>query len=430
MRIPITGSRVHRIWKCPPSAVLPQVVADHSKHEPARGKGKEIHRYLERVKTIGEQALDEMDNTPNRDLCAAIDLDDVPVNLATEVAFAWNWRASTGRLLVGVGDRHYEIANPPIDWSCEIPATLDLVGVAGSSGGMARTHLTNRGYVGDYKSGHGKYPAPDQFGQLLLGALCVRAVYGCDDVVVELIHIHDDGTNHKARRTVNEWDLDAFAAELRAALELVDHWELELGAGRAVAAHEGPWCQHCDAYKSCPAKVALVKSIPDELLAMGVRLDPESGALILAPGQLVAANPQRLADAWMMTERITEVLNRVKEEICSLAAYEPVPLPDGRVIGVLRTERRDLDGRITHQVLEKRYGRETADAAVDLESSFSAVHQAVQKHIQPGQKFKTKKKDGVEDAVIAEIERLGGIGLNTTESVKPHVPKKKQLTGG
>lgn len=438
MRIPVTGSKVHRVWKCPPSAILPQVISDQSKHEPARGKGKAIHRYLERVRAIGEQALDEMDNTPTRDLCAAIDLDDVPVGLATEVAFAWNWRAMTARPLVDaqgqpIGDRHYELAEPPISPD-EISATLDLVGVAD------RPISGLLGYVGDYKSGHGKYPAPDQFGQLLLGALCVRGVYGCYDVVVELIHIHDDGTNHKARRTVNEWDLDAFAAELKAAMELVEHWEAEYAAGRDVAAHEGPWCQYCDAYKNCPAKVALVRAIPDELLAMGVRPgkpDPEDPnlaypALVLAPGVLVAAQPQRLADAWMMRERIIEVLNRVGEEICSLAAYEPVPLPDGRVIGFYEgQERKDADGRISHQVLEKRYGRETADGAVSLDVTFAAIHQAVQKHIRPGEKFKTKAKDGVEDAVLAEIDKLGGMTTKIVGAgVRPHVPKKKRLPSG
>lgn len=424
MKIAVTGSRVHRVWKCPASAILPQVVGDDSKHDPARRRGKEIHRYLERVKEIGEQALDEMDNGPTRDLCAAIDLADLPVFLATEVAFAWNWRTMTARLLVDpqgepIRDRQYQLAYPPVS-ADELAATFDLVGVAGQ-------RSSDRGYVGDYKSGHGKYPAPDQFGQLLLGALCVRAVYGCDDVVVELIHIHDDGGNHKARRTVNEWDLDAFAADLKAAMELVEYWETEYAAGRAVAAHEGPHCQYCDAYRSCPAKTALVRSIPAELMAMGVRPDPETGALALTPGAISVRN---VADVWMVLERIAEVVNMAKQEVCSIAAFEPVPLPDGRVIGMLRTERRDLDGKVAHAVLEKRYGRETADGAVTLSSSFSAIHAAVQKHIQKGEKFKTLAGGGVEDGVIAEIGRLGGIGLNATEAVKPHVPKKKRLPGG
>lgn len=417
MRIPITGSRVHRVWKCPPSAILPQVVADSSAYEPARRRGKEIHRYLDLARKEPD-ALDMMDNGPTRDLCAALDLDSLPVDLATEVAFAWNWRTMTGRLLVGVSDRAYELANPPLSED-EIACTLDLVGLS-----------PVKGYVGEYKSGHGKYPAPDMFGQLLLGASCVRSVYNLPDMVVELIHIHDDGTHHKVRRSINEWDMDHFEVELKAAMELTEHWEAEYAAGRGVAAHEGPHCQYCDAYKSCPAKVALVKSIPSELMAFGIRPDPESGALAIAPGSFVNASVERLADAWMMRDRIVEVMARISEEICSLAAYMEIPLPDGRVIGQIETQRRDLNGKIAHAVLEKRYGRTTADEAVELETSFAAIHQAVQKHIKPGEKFKTKNGNGVEDLVVAEIDQLGGIEIKTTVAVKPHVPKKKRLPAG
>lgn len=433
MRIPITGSKVHRVWKCPPSAILPQVVADSSAYEPARRRGKEIHRFLELARKQPD-AIDMMDNGPTRDLCAALDLDDLPVDLATEVAFAWNWRTMEGRRLLDANhqpivDRAYDLASPPLSED-EIGVTLDLVGLgSGSAKGYVggSGSRPSKGYVGDYKSGHGKYPAPDMFGQLLLGAICVRALYWVTEVVLELIHIHDDGTHHKVRRTVNEWDMDHFEVELKAAMELTEHWEDEYAAGRAVAAHEGPWCQHCDAYKSCPAKVALVRSIPSELMAFGIRPDPESGALIIAPGSFVNASVERLADAWMMRDRIVEVMARISEEICGLASYLEIPLPDGRVIGQVATERRDLNGKIAHQVIEKRYGRATADEAVELETSFSAVHQAVQKHIRPGEKMKTKKGDGVEDLVIAEIEQLGGIDTKTTYAVKPHVPKKKRL---
>lgn len=419
MRIPITGSRVHRVWKCPPSAILPQVVADSSAYEPARRRGKEIHRYLELARK-NPDALDEMEPGPTRNLCAALDLSDLPVDLATEVAFAWNWRAMSARLLVDANgqpivDRAYDLAIPPLSED-EIGATLDLVGVG-----------TAKGYVGDYKSGHGKYPAPDQFGQLLLGASCVRSVYDLPDMVVELIHIHDDGTHHKVRRSVNEWDMDHFEVELKAAMELTEYWEVEYAAGRAVAAHEGTWCQYCDAYKSCPAKVALVNSIPQALMSFGVKADPETGALALSPGALVNASVERLADAWMMRDRIVDVMAKISEEICSLAAYMEIPLPDGRVIGQIQTERRDLNGKIAHDVLERRYGRETADAAVELESSFSAIHLAVQANIKPGEKMKTRAGDGVEDKVIAEIDRLGGIKVNVSVAVKPHVPKKKRL---
>jgi hypothetical protein len=288
-----------------------------------------------------------------------------------------------------------------------------------------------RGYVGDYKSGHVKYPAPDMFAQTLLGALCVRAVYGCDDVVVELVHIHDNGGHHKARRTINEWDLDLFARELADAMMMVDYWDgwIEKNGPHSVGAVEGPHCEYCPAYKSCPAKVALVRAIPAQLLAMGVRPDPESesGALVLTPGVISVRN---VADIWMTLERITDIVNRAKEEACSIAAFEEVPLPDGRVLGRLITERRGINGKVGAEVLEKTYGRATRDEFVELSVTMAALRQAAVKHLKQGEKIETKAKTGAYDKLLAEVERAGGLELNVTDAVKPHVPKKKRLPAG
>lgn len=439
----ITGSKLHRVWKCTASAVLPQVERDMSAHEPARNRGKAIHAYLERVKSVGKPvALTEApaDLLP---LLEALDLDNLPVGLACEVAFAWNWRASTAREL----GRSPNLQRRPdggvdydalgVDWSCEIPGTFDVVGVQAMpyleiGDEEERCKPRSRGYVGDYKSGHSKYPPPDQFGQTLLGALCVRALYRCDDVVVELIHIHDAGTHHAARRTVNEWDLDVFERELAAAMDRVtcakeEGWPNPYEEEPIPV--EGPWCEHCDAYKSCPAKIALVRAIPEKLYELGVRpgtLPDKDGveqhALVLTPGVIGVRNA---AAAWMALEAIEDVVGRAKAEICGLGAFEEIPLPDGRVIGLVHTERRGVNGRIAAEVLEKRYGREERDKRIDISVTISSLRQAVQANIKPGQKIETRKGDGELDKLMSEIGRLGGVEISTTDAVKPHVPKRK-----
>lgn len=407
----ITGSKIHRVWKCPASAALPQIDSE-DEPSPARDRGTKIHTFLERVGNVGrDQALAECTDPELYPLLVAIDTDALPAGLACEVAFAWNWRTQSARELGrGIG-RNYELtAAPPTE--DEIACTLDLVGVG---------QLT-RGYVGDYKTGHSRLPAPDQNGQLMLGALCVQSVYNCDDCVLELIHIHRDGDHHRVRRTVDAWELAAFAAELAAAMDLVGHWRAEHAAGRAVSAHEGAHCAHCPAFNSCPAKTALIRAIPRELAAMGVapELD-DKGKLIMQPGYITAATA---ADTWMFLERLEDVVDRAKQEICGIAAVAgDIPLPDGRVIGRLQTERRVLDGRIGAEVIEERYGRQTRDEVVELKLSITAVQKAVTKHLKPGQKV--TGKDGVLDVVLAEIERRGGVGLNTTDSIKPHVPRKR-----
>lgn len=433
----ITGSRVHRVWKCPASAVLPQLEGDDSKFEPARDRGKAIHSFLERVKTIGRGAALAEAPKELQPLLEALDLDNLPVGLACEVAFAWNWKLGTARELGRGIERNYDALG--VDWSCEIPCTLDVVGVAdhGIPVDARMPGDTARGYVGDYKSGHVKYPAPDMFGQTLLGALCVRSVWGCDDVVVELIHIHDNGGHHTARRTVTDWELDTFERELRAAMERVTTADEE-GWPNAhenePAPVEGSHCDYCPAFKACPAKIALVRSIPEKLYALGVRpgtLPDKDGveqhALVLTGGALTIRNA---AEAWTVLELVQDVVNRAKEEICGIAAFEEIPLPDGRVIGRLITERRGLNGRIAAEVLEQRFGRAARDEYVDLSVTMSGLRQAAVKYKTEGQKIETKAKDGAYDKLLAEVDRLGGVEVSTTDAVKPHVPKKQKRLPG
>lgn len=429
----ITGSKVHRVWKCPASAVLPQgyVSSDPS---PAAQRGTAIHAFLEQVGKVGAGVA--LANAPAEvvPLCEALDLENLPVGLATEVSFAWNWRTGAVRELgrnlprLPTGAVDYDAAG--VDWSCEIPLTIDVMGVAYATGeNPMEARLPARGYVGDYKSGHSKYPAPDMFGQTLLAALCVARVYGCDDVVVELLHIHDNGGNHAVRRIVNEWDLSSFEDQLRDAAETIeDRLRCSVAIGRTLPVEEvptpreGPWCDHCPAFRSCPRKLALVRAIPEQLVQLGVRPDPESGALTLTPGALTVRNA---GAAWEAIERIEGVLARAKEEICSIGAFEEIPLSDGRVIGRIVTERRGLNGKVAAEMLRERYGAAAAEF-IEESVTLDALRRAVAKHRREGEKIETKAGTGVYDRALQEVERRGGLEVKVTDAVRPHVPKKKR----
>ena len=84
MRVRITGSRVDRVWHCPASAVLPQLPGDESEHEPARTRGKDIHRFLERARRPGTDPVISravaLGEAPEdlQPLLEAVDLDDLP----------------------------------------------------------------------------------------------------------------------------------------------------------------------------------------------------------------------------------------------------------------------------------------------------------------------------------------------------------------
>lgn len=427
-----TGSKIHRVWKCPASLVLPQHTNEdlEAKWEPARGKGKAIHRYLERVKAVGvAQALGEVP----RDLlllCKALDIDKLPTHLATEVAYAYNWRLGTARELGrSLGHRDYDSLG--VDWSCEIPGMYDVVGWAMVQ--VSPGVLVKRAYVGDYKTGHTRYPRPGVYGQTLLGVLCATLVMGCADGFVEMIYIDDDGDSFPSRDLVDEWDLQTFAREIQETMEampeldatFVDH------GGDALVKHEGPHCDHCPAFTSCNAKVALIRSVPGELLALGVSKD-DKGKLEINPQAITVRNA---AHVWEACERIEAICKRMRREVSGIAWNDPVTLSDGRVIERYKYTRRSVDGRTAALVLERHYGRDEAMKAINVKVSIEAIRERVVANIDPSVKprrpIESKKGDGLLDVVLAEIQAIpGGMTVSVGEECKPHQPRKKPLGSG
>lgn len=425
-RIPATGSKLHRIWKCPTSALLAQDTNDDREEasEPARNRGKDIHAYLQKVKLVGaKQALAEApeDLWP---MLEALDLKTLPVHLATEVAYAYNWRTGVARELGrNLGHREYQnLPNPPTE--DEIPCTLDTVGSEDRTAGV-------RGYYGEYKTGRVPVPDPDKNGQILLGVSCIKSTLGCADAVGDLIVIHENGTHHSVRRVLDDWDLGAFQEDLGTKLstlsdqlEIYDHVDAQ-----ALPVHEGPWCDYCPAFNHCPAKVALVRAIPEALYELGVRREETfDGDVLVVDGTAITVS--NAARAWMAIEQIEDLLGKMKGQICGLAGREEIPLPDGRVIGMDETDRRKVDGKIAAVVLERLYDRAAALEAIKVETSLAAIGKVVAARRKQGDKLNTKNKDGILDKAIAAIESAGGITVKTTRSIRPHVPKTKKLAGG
>ncbi len=425
-----TGSRLHRVWRCPASLILPQNTNEdlEAKWEPARNKGKLIHRYLERVKVVGvAQALGEVP-ADLLNLCKALDIDKLPTHLATEVAYAYNWRDGTARELGrNLSHRDYDALH--VDWSCEIPCTLDVVGWATVVvGGVER----KRAYVGDYKTGHTTYPRPGVFAQTLLGALCATLMMGCEDAVVELIYIDDDGDSYPSRDVVDEWDLQGFAREIADTMEALPELDMTFvdHGGDALVKHEGGHCDHCPAFKGCSAKVALVRAVPAELVRLGVS-KADDGELEISPTAITVRNA---AQVWEACERIESICKRMRKEVSGIAWNEPVTLSDGRVIERYTHSRRAVTGRIAALVLERHYGRDKAMEAIEVKVSIDAIRQLVVESIDPAAKPKpkieTKSGDGLLDVVLAEIQSLGGLTVTTGEECKPHQPRKKPLGSG
>lgn len=434
-----TGSKVHRTWKCPASAVLPHDVDEtrEEKIEPFRGRGKVIHWYLENVRTLGvDVALSKVD-IEHRELCRMLDVERMPTHLATEVAYAYDWKTKTARELGrNLGHRNYHLLSEP-PTKDEICTTLDVVGEARFPVQGVEVH---RGYVGDYKTGHTKYPRPGAFGQTLLGALCVQSVHGVDDCTLELIYIDpDDGEHYTARDTVDSWAMDAFADELAEVMGNLEQYELDHVIGLPMRYREGSHCDYCPAFKHCDAKVRSLKAIPAELVQLGLMQPPpkskngddDAAVVGFAPGVINIRNAAAIYEA---CERIEALCRVARREVCGIAWTEPIELSDGRVIERYKHERRVVDGPTAAAVLEQRYGREQAMRAIDIKVSLSSIREVVVANIdhtaKPRQKIETAKGDGQLDLVLAEIDRRGGLATNVGEECKPRMPRKKKLVAG
>lgn len=406
MRIQISGSKSHRVWKCPASAVLPQV--DTDEQSPYASRGKIIHRFLERCRIDEKEAALLEAPEEMRPFLELLDIDELPTHVATEVTFAWDWRHRKGREIGRNLDRQYIIPGFLEGLGIEPLSATEHFVTVDVFGGEKRDGIY-LGLVGDYKTGHTRYPSPEKFAQTMLGAVAARSAHRFDEMILDVYYIDEKAENYRARRRVDEWDLDAFEESWANAMELVDSYEQLTLTGQTPNVVEGVHCQHCNATKSCPAKVGLVSRLP-------VAIDD------VRTGTMTRA---RAASAWLVLEQMGDLIKLMKEEIRGMAFHEPIELADGRVLSLVETERRALDASKAIPILRARYGQEAVDRAVDLSLSLGALEAEVNARRGPKEKLKTKNRDGVLDRILAEIDKAGGLEVRKTSNVTAKVPKKR-----
>lgn len=432
MRWP-TGSRLQRVLRCGASWVLPWDGDDarEAASEPARNRGKAVHAFLEHVKALGrDEALARVADPAVHQLCAALDLDRMPTHLATEVTAAWNFVRRTARVLgQNLGHRDYDaLPDPPT--AEEIVFTTDVWGSSAPPG-----RATKRAYVGDYKTGHTRYPRPAAYAQTLIAACAAVQIMECEDAVLELLYLDDHGACFPVRDLAGPWELEAFADEVQRCMEALPGLEADHRRGIAIPSNHGDHCAHCGAAKHCSTNVGFLRELPAHLGNVGVVVqdpdrgqDPGDGTLneVERRSVITAANAGRI---YLQVERIEEQLAAVKEEIRNLSFHRPVVLPDGRVIEPVETVRRQLDPKIAFQVLEARYGHAAAMEATDFKISMKSVETTVAANLDPNAtpRQTVTGPRGVLTAILDEIDRKGGLHKATSLSFAPRMPKKKQL---
>lgn len=369
----MTGSGVERHALCPASAVLPRVETISDDAE----RGKAIHAFLEAVNRDGrEKALAAVPDDL-RAACEALDTSRLPTDparFAAEVAFAYDTVSGKARELGrGIG-RRYDVAPTEIAGTADVIALLDDDGV----------------YVSDFKSGWSRRTAAKDSLQLRFYALAAARAYGRTRAVVQVIRVFEDGETWTDEATLDAFDLDAFALDLGALASQIEGDRKLYAEGVEPQQVEGSHCRWCPAFARCPAKAALLAGPPS------LEITPEGAAAAYAKLRLYK-----------------EAVERAESILKDYARQHPIPLPDGQVYGVRYDATRSIDGKVAASTLRDLLGP-AAEAAIMMEVTQASIKRAL------------KAANGAPplDAILAEIEKRGGLKVTKAPKLIAHRPKE------
>lgn len=381
----VTLSATPRLAICPTSAVLPAVRDSFSGFREA---GTARHKFLCDIPAMGrEEALKRVPDE-HRIMCEMLVTDGLPLDADLyrhEIALAYNVNTGDVRLLGYDIGRAY--ADHDVDPTCEIAGSLDVVGVP-RDGWL---------YVADYKGSHDDTMQPAATNlQLRGGAAMAAKFYRAKCAAVEFIHLKDDGTYYRDQAEMDELDLAAAEEQLREVFFAVK-------AARESDSRDvtrGPHCRWCPAMASCPATLAMTRSLFAE---------PEKWGR-----DTTLITPEMAARAYQAVRDAEKAVKRAKEEIQRYAVLEGIPLPNGRVYGVVQRES-VASGRAM-PVLMKMFGNEIAMSAAKTSLTTASITEALRP---------VAKERGVPlAALMREVrEALRGEGAyNTKEIVDEYKP--------
>ena len=384
MIVRVSGGQLDRVVRCQASAALPQIIDANDEDKPDRNKGLAVHSFLERIPEVGREAALAEVPEEHRNICADIELAKLAAHLkmSREISIAYNWVKDTARLLTPDDQGRVDI-----DRSCEIAMRLDVVGF---------NEAERQVFVGDYKTGNGWLPDPEKSYQLGAGAVAAARLFGARSARVEYIRIRDDGTVRKWDATLDLFGLDGTAEAIAKAMSGTQELRDRILGGEIPNVVEGPWCRYCPARQHCPAKTALVRHVlgDPQPIPYAFPLTPE-GAL----------------RAYVMLKKAKEAINQIDSALFAYAKLTPIPLgieEDGseRWFGELRRQGSEsFDGAITHQVITERFGGETANKVVTMETTKKAIVDAAREHLKPGEKITRVSEDIYKELRIRHQEK-------------------------
>jgi hypothetical protein len=364
-----SASSLDRADNCPPSHFLPRVMDVSSA---AALLGIAVHDFIVCARAEGEGAALAAipEDAEHRVFCENLRLDRLPEGGHLEVAYAYDPRTGTARILgYNIGRRYKEHGLQ----AHEVPGTADLVGVAGDTV-----------IVIDWKTGFYNLGPAKRAWQLRFLALCACRVLGLSKARISFWYLKESGDIFEETAELDAFDLDDIADELVALLA-----RLQAAAANAAPVPDvsrGPWCRFCESKDHCPG----YRNLVGELVQL------QTGAPL--------AREDR-ATAWMLLERVRPVLDMMDAQLRDWAVEDPIRLPDGRVVKQVMVSRESLDEKVAYDVLREQLGAEIADRSVTRKVSKNALHEAVRGPAKAtGQTMKS-----LEEKLLAGIAKAGGL---------------------
>lgn len=361
----ITASKLELGMECPAAFALPHSDVRVHGSDPERGKSE--HAEDEAVIQSG-QVPEELDRRwPG-------------YTWQAEVKVFYDLANDTGGIVGYGSDRGYENRGPFV-----VFGTADIVGRSPDGTAVA---------VVDRKGFNEQTPA-HRNPQVSILALAVTRAYGLRSADVAI-------WPRMAPMDVAElgaMDLDAFAAEAKAALVAVVR--AKETPRELLKFNEGRHCTYCPAFAACPAKQALALTLRGE---QGMRLDLN--------------DDDDAADAVEFRDKVRMLLKRLDAAVHARAAERPIPLKDGRVMGpVTKPGNEKLDGDAVWRVVSERHGRDIADTAVIRSATKSRLKEALQF---AGVAAVAK----AEREILEAVRAVGGASRKETTSIEVYEPAK------
>lgn len=337
---------------CPGSVDLPQIKSTGAAAE----RGTVVHEFLAACSVHGREEALQLVPEEHRTLCEAIAVDELPIGAewSAEVAFAWDHALDFGRELGRDLGRNY-----PEHADTEYVGTADVVGLT------EETVI-----ILDYKSGWLVRAARSSW-QLRLLALAAARTYERPVATVGHVKLREDGTWRLDLAVLDEFDLEAIAAELGALPSRDDLAETEE-------------CRYCPAFAACPAKARLVSGL----------------AQVEASAEIT---PETAAAAYQRVVALRQVVERAEKIIDDYARQHPIVIGENRVYAAVEEKRDSLDAEKAAELLKETFGPEVARSA----SEFKVTKASIERAVRPA--LNGRKLTHVKDELLKTLAERGGV---------------------